>query len=82
MVCLLPPSSKAVPGRAALVAWLGKLDLRNWGERDSPDVPRGNVGLDCIAIGERLDPRELLLWISPSLGGLLFDLIKDEAGIM
>ena len=30
---------QAVPGRAALAVWLGKLDLRSWGEEDSPGVP-------------------------------------------
>jgi len=50
-----------VHGRTALAVWLGELDLRVWGEGDSPDVcsecRRGNAGLVGIVSGEPLDPQ-------------------------
>jgi len=75
----------AVFNREALAVWSGKLDLRIWGEGDSPDVPSADDGmLDWIVFLVESDwtPREVLLWIFLSLWGLLFDPIKDEAGSM
>ena len=72
-------------GRAVLAVWLRKLDLRSWGERDSPDVPSVNEGmLDWIvfSVESGWTPKEVLLWIFPSFWGLLFDLIKDGGGSM
>jgi len=82
--CSLPSSTlRAVPGRATLAVWLGKLDLRNWGEEVSPGilgVDEGLLDLIVLSVESGCTPREVLVWIFPSFGCLLFDMIKGEGG--
>jgi hypothetical protein len=63
--------------------WISGLDLREFIESGSPGAPTGDERmLDWIVLSVRSGwtPKEFLLWIFPSFGGLLFDLAKDEAG--
>ena len=81
--CLSSSVLQAVPGRAALAALLGGLDLRDFGEGESPDAPSGDERmLDCIVLSVKSGwtPREVLLWIFPSFGGLLLNLARDGSG--
>ena len=64
---------------------MGKLDLRNWREGDSPNVPSAEEGIpECIVLSVESGgtPLEVLLWIFPSFEGLLVDLLKDESSSM
>jgi len=70
-------------GRPALALWIGGLDLRDFREGGSPGAPSGDKRmLDLIGLSMRSGwtPKEVLMWLFPSFGGLLFDLSKDEAG--
>ncbi len=80
--CLSWSALHAIPGWAALALWLGGLDLRDFREGESPGAPTGDERmLDWIVLSVRSGwtPREVLLWIFPSFGGLLFDLAIDES---
>ena len=72
-----------VPGRAALAVWLGKLDLCDLGEGDSPDVPGADermMNWIVLSVKSGWTPGEVLLWLFPSLRDTLFDMIRDETG--
>jgi len=82
--CCLPYSIlRVVPDRAALAVWLGGLDLCDFGAGESPGAPSADERmLDWIvsSVKSGWTPREVILWIFPSFGGLLFDLVRDESG--
>ena len=72
----------AVLGRAALALWLSGLDLPDFGESGSCVASPGDEGmLDWIVLSVRRGwtPREVLTWIFPNFGGMLFDLALDAA---
>ena len=76
---------EVVPCRAALAVWLGKLYLYNSGEEVPPGVLSTDEGMlvwivYSVANGSSL--MEVLMWVFPSFGGLLVDLIKGEGGSM
>jgi hypothetical protein len=67
---------RAVIGRAALAIWLGGLELRDFGvsldSLEPPGAPNvDEMMLDWIVTSVKCGwtPREVLLWIFPSLGG-------------
>ena len=73
----------AVPGRAALALWIGGLDHRDFIEGGSLGALSGDERMmDRILLSVRSGwtPREVLSWIFPSFGGMLFDLVIDESG--
>ena len=56
---------QAVPGWAALAVWLGILDLCDFGEGDSPDVPSADKRMlvwIVLSVKSGWTPREVLLW--------------------
>jgi hypothetical protein len=62
---------------------LRKLDIRVCGESSSLDVPSVDEGmLDWLVLSIRSGwtPKEILVWIFPVFGALLFDLIRDGFG--
>ena len=78
---------RVVLGRAAMAIWLGGLELREFGvgleSLESPGALNSNERmLDWIvtSVKRGWTPREVLLWVFPSFGGLLFDMIFDESG--
>ncbi len=80
--CLTEAALLAVPGRATLALWVGGLELSEFGESGSCDSSLGDEGvLDWIVLSVRRGwtPREVLTWIFPQYGGMLFDLDLDEA---
>ena len=81
--CLPPAALRAVPGRAALALWISGLNLRDFREIGSSGASSDDEGmLDWIVLSVRRGwtPKEVLAWIFPSFGGLLFDLARDAAG--
>ena len=81
--CLSSSVLRAVLGRATLAVWLGGLDLRDFREGESPDAPSNDERmLDWIVLSVKngWTPKEVMLWIFPSSGGLLFDHAIDESG--
>ncbi len=64
---------RAVPRRVALAIWLGGLELRDFGvgfeSLESPGAPNADERmLDSVKSG--WTPREVMLWIFPSFGGV------------
>ena len=83
--CLSSSVLQAVPDRAALAMWLGGMYLRDFGEGQSPGAPSGDERmLDSIVLsvksGWTYTPKEVLLWMFPNFGGMLFDMARDESG--
>ena len=85
--CLSSSVLRAVPGGAALAIWLGGLELHEFGvglgSLESPGAPTIDERmLDWIVTSVKSvwTPREVLLWVFPSFGGLLCDMICDESG--
>ena len=79
--CVSYSALQAVPDRPALALWIGGLDLCAFREGGSPGAPSGDERmLDWIVLSVRSGwtPMEVLLWIFPSVGGMLFDLATDE----
>ena len=80
--CLSSSVFQSVSGRYALAMWLGGLDLRDFGEGESLNAPIGDermLGWIVLSVKSIWTPTEVLLWIFPSFGGLLFDLARDES---
>ena len=80
--CLSIAILQAVPGRAALASWISGLDLPDFRESGSCVASRDDEGmLDWIGLSVRRGwtPKEVLTWIFPHFGGLLFDLALDAA---
>ena len=72
----------AVPGHAALASWIRGLDLREFRESGYRVASNDDEGLlDWIVLSVRRGwtPKEVLTWIFPCFGGLLFDLALDVA---
>ena len=75
--CLSQSALHAVPGRAALVLWISGLVLRDFRECGSRVASIDDEGmLDWIMLSVRRGwtPKEVLTWIFPCFGGLLFDM--------
>ncbi len=50
---------------------------------ESPDAPSADERMmDWIvsSVMSGWTPREVMLWIFPRFGGMLFDLVRDESG--
>ena len=80
--CLSRTVLHAVPGRAALALWIVGLDLRDFTESESNVGSPGDDGmLDWIVVSVRRGwtPKEVLLWMFPTFGGLLYDLALDAS---
>ena len=80
--CLTQSALHAVPGRAALALWIGGLELRDYKENGSSVASPGDEGmLDWIVVYVRRGepPKEVLTWMFPSFGGLLFDMALDAS---
>ena len=80
--CLSQTALLAVPGRAALALWILGLDLREFTDSGSNVNSPGDEGvLDWIVVSVRRGwtPREVLLWMFPGFGGLLYDLALDAS---
>ncbi len=80
--CLSEAALHALLGRAALALWISGLDLHDFRESGSCVASRDDEGLlDWIMLSVRRGwtPREVLTWILPHFGGLLFDLALDAA---
>ena len=78
--CLSQSALHAVPGRAALALWIGGLDLRDFRESGSRVASNGDDGMmDLIVLSVRRawTPKEVLTWMFPSFGGMLFDMALD-----
>jgi len=59
------------------------LDLLGFEKGESPDAPNADERmLDWIVSSVKSGclPKEFLLWIFPSFGGMLFDMVRDESG--
>ena len=70
--CLSSSVVQAVPSRAALAMWLDGMDLREFGEGESPGAPSGDERmLDWIALSMKSGwtPKDVLMWIFPNLWG-------------
>ena len=81
-MCLSKIVLHAVPGRAALALWISGLDLHDFRESGSCVASRDDEGmLDWIVLSVRRGwtPKEVLSWIFPHFGGMLFDLALDAA---
>jgi hypothetical protein len=85
--CLSSSALRAVLGRATLAIWLGGLKLREFGVgSESLESPGSFIddkrilGWIVTSVKRGWTPREVLLWVFPSFGGLLFDMIFDESG--
>ena len=81
------PVLHAVRGRAALAIRVGGLKLREFRvgaeALESPDAPNADKRmLDWIvaSVKSGWTAREVLLWIFPSFGGLLFNMICNGSG--
>ncbi len=62
--CLSSSVLQAVPGRAALAMWLGGMDLRDFGEGESPCAPSGDermLGRIVLSVKSGWTPKEVLL---------------------
>ena len=79
--CLSQAVLHAVPGRTALALWIRGLDLRDFREIDSRVTSNDEGMLDWIVLSVRRGwtPKEVLTWIFPCFGGLLFDMALDVA---
>ena len=80
--CLSQTALHAVPGRATLALWIIGLDLRDFTDSGYNVISPGDEGmLDWIMASVRRGwtPREVLLWMFPSFGGLLYDLALDAS---
>ena len=72
----------AVHGREALALWIVELELRDFSDIGSNVFSSGDEDmLDWIVASVRKGwtPREVLLWLFPSFGGLLYDLAVDAS---
>ena len=81
--CLSYSALHAVHGRPALALWIHGLNLRDFREDGSPSALSGDERmLEWIVLSVRSGwtPREVLLWIFPIFGGVLFDLDIDVSG--
>jgi len=80
--CLSRTALQADPGRAALVVWIDRLELREFMERGSNVGSPGDEGmLDWVVVSVRKGwtPKEVLLWMFPVFGGLLYDMALDSS---
>jgi hypothetical protein len=80
--CLSQTALLAVPGREALALWIIGLDLREFSDSGSNVFSSGDEEmLDWVVASVRRGwtPREVLLWLFPSFGGLLYDLALDAS---
>ncbi len=80
--CLSETALYAVLGRAALALRIVGLDLRDFMESGSNVGSPGDEGmLDWIVVSVRRGwtPREVLMWMFPSFGGLLYDMAQDAS---
>ena len=72
----------AVTGRAALALWIGGLDLRDFKKNGSSVASPGDEGmLDWVVVSLRRGwtPKEVLTWMFPSFGGMLFEMALDAS---
>ncbi len=63
--------------------WLDGMDLRDFGEGGSPGAPSCDERMmDWIVLSVKSGwtLKEVMLWIFPNFGGLLFDLARDMLG--
>ena len=80
--CLSQTALLAVPGREALALWIVELELRDFSDIGSNVFSSGDEDmLDWIVASVRKGwtPREVLLWLFPIFGGLLYDLALDAS---
>jgi len=80
--CLSQSALHAVLGRAALALWISGLYLRDFRERGSRVASGDDEGmLERIELSVRRGwtPKEVLTWIFPCFGCLLFDMALDVA---
>ncbi len=76
---------QTVHSRSALSVWLCNLDLCKWDNETPPGMLSADdvmMGWIVSSVGNGSTPGEVLLWIFPSFGGHLFDLVKDGSGSM
>ena len=80
--CLSQAALLAVLGREALASWVIGLELRDFSDVGSNVSSFGDEDmLDWVVESVRngWTPREVLLWMFPRFGGLLYDLALDAS---
>ena len=79
-MCLSEAALHAVPGRAALALWICGLEISEFEESGfcmSTSGDERTLVWIVLSVRQGWTPREVLIWIFPDFGGLLYDLALD-----